>query len=357
MWNETPLAARLGMRWPIVQGPMSGGPSTPELTAAVSEAGGLGCMGAGYLPPGEVRAAIRAIRRLTARPFAVNLFVPPSVDVSAEQMETALQALEPWRAAMGLPPRPDVAPPYAPSFDEQVEVLLEERVPVFSWTFGIPGAEWMDRLRSAGVVTMGTATTVDEARALADAGVDAVVAQGSEAGGHRGTFLHPAADALIGTLALVPQVVDAVRVPVVAAGGIMDGRGIAAVLALGAQAAQLGSAFLTTAESGANPLHKAALMATPAHGTVVTRAFTGREARGIANRFAREMAPHQAQAAPYPAQHAFTRELRARSAALGSTDAMSMWAGQGSPLARAGGAAELVDRLAAETSEVFARLR
>jgi nitronate monooxygenase len=235
-------------------------------------------------------------------------------------------------------------------------VVLEERVPVFSFTFGLLPPEDLRALRAAGAFVMGTATSVREARALEAAGVDAIVAQGGEAGGHRGTFLGPPERALTGTLALVPQVVDAVSLPVVAAGGIMDGRGVAAALALGARAASLGTAFLACPESGASRPYKDALLARAGgdDATAITRAFTGRWARGLRNRFLEEL--DGAPVLPYPLQHALTADLRREAAKAGKPDLLSLWAGQGAPLARARPAAELVRDVARETEEALARL-
>jgi nitronate monooxygenase len=233
-------------------------------------------------------------------------------------------------------------------------VLLEERVPVFSFTFGIPPREMLDACRKASIATMGTATTVAEARALEAAGVDLICAQGAEAGGHRGTFDRDAEPALIGTLALVPQIVDAVRAPVIAAGGIMDGRGFAAALALGASAASLGTAFLGCPEAGTAVPYREALREARDEGTVITRAFSGRAARGLANRFTREMAG--APLAPFPVQNALTREIRAAAARAGDAGLLSLWAGQGAPLLREMPAGQLVAQILREVDAVIARL-
>ena len=252
------LADRIGVEYPVFQAPMAGGPSTPELTAAVSNAGGLGAMGAGYVSADALREAIRATRALTSRPFCMNLFAPepPAASPAPEDVARAQAALAPFRTEVGLAAA--VAPSAAQPFRDQLRVVLEERVPVFSFTFGALAPEDVAALARNGAVVMGTATNVREARALEATGVHAVVAQGGEAGGHRGTFLGPVEGGLAGTMALVPQLVDAVRVPVVAAGGIMDGRGIAAAFALGASAAALGTAFLASPESGASRPYKEA---------------------------------------------------------------------------------------------------
>jgi nitronate monooxygenase len=334
---------------------MAGGPSTPELAAAVSNAGGLGSLAGGYLPADAIRDAIRRVRTLTSRPFAVNLFapVPAGAPPSAGEIERALRALAPFRAELDLP---DAGPPGPlPSFEEELRVVLEERVPAFSFTFGALGREDVAALSRAGAVVMGTATSVREARALEAEGCHAVVAQSGEAGGHRGTFLGPPERGLAGTLSLVPQIVDAVRIPVVAAGGIMDGRGVAAALALGAQAVSLGTAFLACPESGASRAYKEALLARADDDpTTLTRAFSGRLARGLRNRFTEAMA--DAPLLPFPLQNALTADLRREAAKAGKADLLSLWAGQAAPLARVRGAGDLVRDLVRETEEAVARL-
>ncbi|MDB5097402.1 MAG: nitronate monooxygenase [Cyanobacteria bacterium RYN_339] len=346
MWNETPLTQRLGLRWPIIQAPMAGGPSTPELAAAVSAAGGLGMLAAAYQTPEQVRAAIRRVRALTDAPFGVNLLLADPVAVDAADLFEAQHRLEPFRAELGLPTA-EPGPPEA--FEEVVQVIQEERVPVVTYAFGILARDF------PGAVVMGTATTVAEAVALEAAGVDFIVAQGAEAGGHRGTFLGPFEAALTGTLGLVPQLVDAVRTPVIAAGGIMDGRGIAAALALGAVGAQLGTAFLLANEAGTSAPHRAAMSQVTDEATVVTSVFSGKPVRAIENRFVRAM--HRAPILPYPLQNALTRDIRKAATARGLTDLMGMWSGQAGRLAREGPAGELVARWAAEVEAVLARLR
>jgi nitronate monooxygenase len=327
----TRLTELLGIRLPIVLAPMAGDPSTPELCAAVSNAGGLGSIGCGYAPPERVRSLIRATRALTDRPFAVNLFVPlPARAPAPEVVEAVHRALAPFRAELGLPQPAGAPQPAAPAWEQQVEVVLDERVPVLSFTFGVPELAGID------CVTIGTATTRAEAVELERAGVDAIVAQGAEAGGHRG------GEGLIGTIALVPQVADAVALPVVAAGGIMDGRGIAAALALGAEAAQLGTAFLATDESGAVPAYKRALRT--GYDTVVTAAYTGRPARAIRTPLIDALEAAGARA-DYPLQGALTADLRAQRE---RPDLQLLLAGQGAPLARELPAAELMAALERE---------
>lgn len=357
VWPDNPLLKRLSIEHPVIQAPMAGGPSTPELVAAVSNAGALGSWGGGYLGPGAIREAIRQIRRLTDRPFAVNLFAPepPGTSPSAEEVAAAGAALEPFRRELGLPAPQRPGP--RPGFGDQLEVVLEERVPVFSFTFGAIPAESVRRLRERGTFVMGTATTPREAAELERAGVDAVVAQGSEAGGHRGAFGGPPEAALIGTLALVPQVMDRVGLPVVAAGGIMDGRGLAAVLALGAAAAQMGTAFLATPESGASPAYKEAVLAPGEEDrTVLTRAFTGRLARGIGNRLVVEVERAGA-ILPFPYQGALTQDIRQAAARGRRAELLSLFAGQGVPLATSRGAREVVEATVTQAREVLRRLR
>jgi nitronate monooxygenase len=349
------LADRLGVEHPIIQAPMAGGTSTAELTAAVSNAGGLGSIAGGYSPPAALRESIRAVRALTSRPFQVNLFAaePPRSAPAAEEIRRAQEALAPFRAELGLAPPPP--PATLPRFEEQLRVVLDERVPIFSFTFGALTSEDVAALARAGAVVMGTATTVREARALEAAGAHAIVAQGGEAGAHRGTFLGPPERALVGTIALVPQIADAVPLPVIAAGGIMDGRGIAAALALGAQGVQLGTAFIPCPESGASRAHKEALLARrDDDDTTLTRAFSGKTARGLRNRFVEAM--EGAPLLPYPFQNSMTADLRREAAKAGKADLLSLWAGQGAPLSRARPAADLVGELVRETEQALARL-
>jgi nitronate monooxygenase len=339
-------------RYPIIQAPMAGGATTPELVAAVSNAGGLGSLAGVMLSPDRLREAIRQIRRLTDQPFNVNLFVLEPVEVEPGMLEAALDRLQPIRAELGLPPA--AAPQkFSEDFGAQLEVLLEEKPPVVSFHFDIVSAQVVERLHKAGCKVIGTATNVAEALAWEQAGADYVCAQGGEAGGHRGTFIGLFEQSMTGTLALVPQVVDAVKVPVIAAGGIMDGRGIAAALLLGASAVQMGTAFLTCPESGIHPLYKQALLEAKGDPTVVTRTFSGRPARGLRNAFIERMQPYEAQVPPYPIQNALTGEIRQAAAKAGRIEYMSLWAGQAASLCRNLPAAELVEALMQETQTVL----
>ena len=315
-WRDTALVRRLGIRLPILQAPMAGGWTTPQLVAQVCEAGGLGSIAGAMLSPDALRAEIAAVRSLTSLPFAVNLFAPLPAPSD--------RGLTGWALLSGRPV-PTVRRPGI-RFEDQLAVVIAERVPVLSFTFGIPP------LADADCFTIGTATTVAEAVAMADAGVDAVVAQGAEAGGHRGTFLAPVEQSLLGTMALVPQVVDAVPIPVIASGGIMDGRGIAAARLLGAQAVQLGTAFLRTDEAGTGAAYRQALSSP----TTVTRVLTGRAARAVRTPLVARLEASGVEPPDYPLPRLFLTEP-------------PFLAGQGGPLARAQPAGELVALLEQET--------
>jgi nitronate monooxygenase len=324
-WYATPAARALGVRYPLVQAPMSG-ITTPALAAAVSNAGGLGSLGSAWTAPDDLRAQIRAVRALTESPFLVNLFA--------------------W-------PQPDAAPQAHPRLEDQLAVVAEERVPVFGFTFGIPD---FAEIKAGGAVIVGTATTVGEARALAGAGADVVVAQGWEAGGHRGTFERAPAEVEAGLVALVPQVVDAVALPVLAAGAIMDGRGIAAALALGATGVALGTAFITARESSAPPPYKRLLAATPVEGTRVSAVFSGREARLVRTKAVEELLQTGEPAAAYPLQLDLTRPIHREGLERDDPDRLFALSGQGAALGRDLPAADLVATLVAETTEAIRRL-
>ncbi|OQP15614.1 nitronate monooxygenase [Geobacillus zalihae] len=335
---------------PIIQAPMAGGVSTPELAAAVSNAGGLGFLAGGYKTAEAMRKEIHELRTLTDRPFGVNVFVPGDKTVDEEAVERYRVALaaeaERFGASVGEPKWED------DDWAAKLDVLLQERVPVVSFTFGCPDKEVIAALQKAGSFVIVTVTAVEEAEMAAKAGADALCVQGAEAGGHRASFGNDLNKC--GALELFPllaRVRAAVRVPLAAAGGIMDGRGIAAALKAGASAVQLGTAFLRCPESGAHPLHKQALADPRFVETAVTRAFTGRPARGLVNRF---MAEYRALApAAYPHVHHMTKPLRAASAKAGDPEGMSLWAGTGYRLARELPAAELVEELKRELEEAW----
>jgi nitronate monooxygenase len=332
--KEGRLTAKLGIVYPIIQGPL-GGLSSQRLTGAVSNFGGMGSFGAHGLAPDRIEDVIAQIRALTAKPFAMNLWVSMEDDGARTSDERAFnRSLAPLAGYLAEleAPRPVYAP-YSPTrFEDQVRVLLDSNVPVFSFIFGVPPRDVLDECRRKGIVTIGTSTTPEEAALLADAGVDAVVASGFEAGGHRGSFLRTAEDSLTGTMSLVPRVVDAVDVPVIAAGGIADARGIIAALALGAEAVQIGTAFLACEESGASRLHREALLGPDAGHTGLTRRFTGRLARGICNRLLDELNRNGAESLPYPLQRGLVSKLTAAAEAAERSDLMPLWAGQSAGL-------------------------
>ncbi|GHF35382.1 oxidoreductase [Streptomyces mashuensis] len=333
------------LRHPFVQAPMAGGPSTPALAAAVSEAGGLGFLAAGYRTAAALREDVAQLRALTARPFGVNLFLPQPASYDRAAVEAYARRLAPEAERHGVPlGDPDGAVDDA--YDEKLADLLAHPVPVVSFTFGCPSAETLAALAAAGSLTVVTVTSAEEARAARAAGAHAVCAQGVEAGGHQSTHRDGDTSHLVPLLTLLAEVRQAVDLPVIAAGGLMRGEQIAAVLAAGACAAQLGTAFLACPESGAHPFHKRALTDPRYEGTELTRAFSGRPARGLVNRFLREHGP----AAPsaYPQVHHLTSALRKAAAAAGDAGAVNLWAGQGHRLARDLPAGELVGVLAAE---------
>lgn len=332
---KTQLLSRLGIQRPIIQGPFGGGYSTERLAAAVSNAGGLGSFGAHHLSAPSILETAASIRRLTARPFALNLWVSNHDEGGLHPPREAVlrmhEALRPCYAELGIgPPPPESKPVH--DFEEQARAVIEARPAVFSFVFGIPSPEIVAACKSRGIFLAGGATTVDEARALEQAGIDAVVASGFEAGGHRPSFLAAAEDSLTGAMALVPQVASALEIPVIAAGGIADARGVDAAMRLGAQAAQIGTAFLACEESGAPALHRAMLFDRSARRTVLSRVYTGRLARGIANRLHDEL--RATSLLPYPAQGWVISSMREAALQQGRADMISLWSGQSAGLLR-----------------------
>ncbi len=345
MANE--LLSRLGIQHPVIQGPLGGRPSTPELVAAVSNAGGLGSLGAAYLAPDQIMDAIRRIQSLTEKPFQVNLFAGGWNTNAPADPAPMLELLAEIHQTLGLPPAAPPLPSPDP-FPAQLEAVLDARPPIFSFTFGIPDRDAMARLKARGITVLGTATTVEEARSIEQAGVDAIVAQGAESGAHRGTFAGPFEASMVPTLDLVRGITNTVRTPVIAAGGIMEGRDITAAMRLGASAAALGTAFLACPESGASPAYKRAILAAHKDTTVITRAFSGRPARGLSNLFIEQLAGHENAILPYPLQNALTRAMRTAAGKQGRPEYLSLWAGTGVARARALPAAEFVHCLLAE---------
>jgi nitronate monooxygenase len=341
------LLKELGVIYPIIQAPMAGG-DTPELVAAVSNAGGLGSLGAAYLDPSQIARDIRRIRLLTDKPFGVNLFAGGYEQPMAADQGPMLAVMQEIHQALGLPP--PTPPPAFPKdpFDDQLQAVLEERPTVFSFTFGVPSRDALARLKSRGIAMMGTATTAAEATILEEAGVMAIVAQGAEAGAHRGTFAGSFETCMVPVLELVSQIQAATTTPIIASGGLMHGSDIAACLARGAAVAQLGTAFLTCPESGVSESYKTAILSARTDTTVVTRAFSGRPARGLTNAFILRLQGREEIVLPYPLQNILTRPMRKAAAELGHAGYQSLWAGQGVTRARAMPAAQLVNQLVAE---------
>ena len=353
LWPNNELTAQLSIRYPIIQAPMAGA-STPALAIAVSTTGGLGSLGLAMHTQEALRNDCATVSAAGA-PYNANFFVHSEpVDDPARAADTR-SLLAPYYFELGLGQVPDAVS--VPSFNEtHLEAVLDLRPPVVSFHFGLPNADAFKAIKAAGLFTMSSATNVTEARELEARGVDAVIAQGFEAGGHRATFSEPYEKGHVGTLALVPQVVDAVSIPVIAAGGIGDGRGIAAALALGASAVQLGTAFLTCPESAAHPLYRRALNEARDDQTRITHAFSGRPARGLENRYLREMAGHEAIYPDFPILNTLTGPLRKASAKGNNTDFMSLWSGQSAVMSRNLPASELIQLLVKETESVLDRL-
>lgn len=346
---RTWLTERLGLRYPIVQAPMAGGPATPALVAAVGRAGALGSFGFAYTDPDAMREQVRVVRTEGPLPIHINLFVdaPPPEPDDAE-LRAALAALLPMYEELGIAVPSAVAAPYAPDLAQQIEAALELRPAVLSSHFGPFPPAVIERARAQGTLIAATATGLDDALKLEAQGVDAVIAQGAEAGGHRGTFDTDAADPMIGTLGLVRLLVRRCRLPVIAAGGIMDGEGLAAALALGACAVQMGTAFLPADECGAPDAHKQALFERADAGTTLTRAFSGRPARAIRNAYIERAHADRIPLLPFPIQNKATGPMRAAAARQGDGDYLSLWAGQAYGLSRRGSAAQIVARIVAE---------
>jgi nitronate monooxygenase len=344
-WPTDRLTALLGIEHPIVQGPFGGGASSVALAAAVSNGGGLGSFGAHALTPEELRALVDALRAATDRPFAVNLWVPQPTEVTDVDLAPHIERLKPMYERTGSAPPANVT---VQDFHAQLEAALDAAPPVLSFVMGVPPQAALETARAKGIRTIGTASTVEEAVALADAGLDAVVASGSDAGGHRGAFLRPVEESLVGTFSLIPQVADAVDVPVVAAGGIADGRGIAAAFALGAHGVQVGTGFLNTVESNASKPHRRALNSEGARRTVLTKVFSGRMARGIANRVTRDLVDAERDVPAYPVQNALMMPIRRAAADRDDPDHLNLWSGQAAPLTHETTAVEYLTRLVRE---------
>ncbi|MDR7003045.1 nitronate monooxygenase [Neobacillus niacini] len=346
----------LKVEYPIIQAPMAGGVTTSKLVAEVSNSGGLGMIGAGYMTPIKIREQIREIKQLTSNPFGINLFVPNAFKVTENEIKSANQFLNPIRQQLNLHQNDNFEIPnfnnVLETFMEQIKVVMEEKVPICSFTFGIPSKEVMAELKQSNIILLGAATTVREAVENEKAGMDIVVVQGSEAGGHRGSFIDGSQESLVGLISLIPQVVDTVCIPVIAAGGIMDGRGLMASICLGAKGVQMGTAFLTCVESGAHKVHKEAILNANEDQTVLTRSFSGKWARGIENKFISEMQEHETLLPDFPVQNTLTQDIRKTSAAQNNQEFMSLWSGQSPRLAKNQTVESLIKNIIAEAKKI-----
>lgn len=354
---QNSLMKSLQIKFPIVQAPMAGGITTTELVSAVANNGSLGSVGAGYMSAMDLKNQINEIKALTDNPFGVNIFVPSQFTATEQEIKAAQRQLQQISQKQLLDHEVHIQLPtyeqMVETYEKQIEIVLEESVPVVSFTFGLPSKNIVDELQTNGTIVMATATAVKEAIEIERLGIDVVIAQGSEAGGHRGNFLHETGDSLIGLMSLVPQIVDCVDIPVIAAGGIMDGRGIVASLILGAKAVQMGTAFLTTEESGAHPLYKQAILEAEETATTLTRAFSGKYARGIKNKFIKEMEKNHKSILSYPLQNTLTQPLRREAQKNDTEQYMSLWSGQSLGLAKPYSVSELITKLVKEINSIL----
>jgi nitronate monooxygenase len=355
MWYNTRATGLLGIEYPILQGPFGGGISSVELVAAVSNAGGLGGYGAYTLSPQEIYGIDREIRAATDKPYNLNLWVSdtdaPGGVVTDEQYQRARDVFAPYFNELGIPV-PAKPAPFATRFANQLQVVLDIRPKVFSFMFGTLPADVLEQCRSRGITTVGAATTLDEAIALEATGVDLIIASGFEAGGHRPSFLAPAEVSTVGTFVLLQLIREKVKTPVIAAGGIATGRGIAAALTLGADAAQIGTAFLACDESNALPIHKELLFSDAARHTLLSRAFTGRLGRGLASRIGKDLIGKESHLLPFPLQTTFMSSLRKAALEQQKWDMVLFWGGQIAPVLKHRKAGELMRALIGETASL-----
>lgn len=353
---RTELTRRIGLDVPIFLAPMASVVTVP-LAAAVAQAGGLGALGCAYMQPEAIESESAKLRKETDRPFQLNFFVAPQPDpIAADAQRDAIAAASKFFKELGLPEPEPVKAPYAPNLDAQLDAALRVRPAVVTFHLNVMASARVRAFQQAGALVGGSATCVEEAKNLEALGVDFIVAQGGEAGGHRGTWTRDPHSALTGTLALTRLIVSAVNTPVVAAGGIMDGAGVAAALALGAQAAQLGTAFIACPESAASEHYRAALLDAREDDTTITDRVSGKPARGLRNRYITEAARADYAKLVFPAQNQLTSKLRTAAAQAGNKDLMVMWAGQAAALSRRLPAGELLRTLEREALEAIERL-
>ena len=358
MWYQTKASKLLGIEYPILQGPFGGTLSSVELVSTVSNSGGLGGYGAYSLSPQEIFEVDQRIKAATNKPYNINLWVSDTDTasggtVSDELFKRTQELFRPYFEELGiaLPAKPA---PFQSRFENQVEVILHQRPPVFSFVFGIPSSDILEQCHRLGMLTVGAATTPDEAVALESAGVDMIVASGFEAGGHRPSFLAPAESSVTGTFVLLQLIREQVKIPVIAAGGIANGNGVAAALALGADGVQIGTAFLATDESNASAMHKLMLFSEEARYTTLSRVYTGKLGRGIASRITSDLAGKENDFLPFPLQSQFMAHLNKAAREQEKWDLLFFWSGQIAPVLKYTKAAELMQSLIEETTQHFA---
>jgi len=360
MWYQTKASEILGIQYPILQGPFGGNLSSVRLVSTVSNSGGLGGYGAYTLSPQEIIVVDQQIKAATDKPYNINLWVSDTDtsdgSVSDEQFKQVQALFKPYFDELGIA-LPEKPAPFKSRFENQVEVILHQKPPVFSFMFGIPAADILEQCRRLGIITAGAATTLDEAIALESAGVDLIIASGFESGGHRPSFLAPAESSTTGTFVLVQLIKEKVKTPVIAAGGIANGKGVAAALALGADAVQIGTAFLATDESNATAIHRQMLFSDAAKDTTLSRAFTGRLGRGITSRIAKDLVNKEKGILPFPLQTQFMSHLRKAAIEQEKWDMILFWSGQIAPVLKYKKAGELMKSILEETTACFDRLK
>lgn len=351
MWNQTNVSRVLGIDYPILQGPFGGNLSSVKLVSTVSNLGGMGGYGAYMLTPDEIIALDKELKQATGKPYNINLWVSdsdfPAGEVSDEQFAKAAALVKPFFDEIGapLPAKPKA---YPSRFENQVDALLTAKPPVFSFIFGLPSSTILEDFRKKGIKLIGNATTLDEAIALDNAGVDVIIASGFEAGGHRPSFLESPEASLTGTFVLVQQIREKVKTPVVAAGGIADARGVAAAFTLGAEGVQIGTAFLATEESGASEYHRNLLHSDAARYTTLTKVSTGRLGRGIRSRYTESIAGRNSELLPFPLQNQFIVPLRKAATEKQQYDLIMFWGGQIAPVLKHTSAKKLFESIVEE---------
>ena len=360
MWYNTKATELVGIQYPILQGPFGATLSSVALTATVSNAGGLGGYGAYTMAPQEIFEVDKQIKAATDKPYNINLWVSdhdvPEGGVTDEQFNKAKELFKPYFDEVGIP-LPEKPASFQSRFENQLQVILDVRPKVFSFMFGALAPDVLEQCRRLGIVTIGTATTLDEAIFLENSGVDMIIASGFEAGGHRPSFLASAESSLNGTFVLLQLIREKVKIPVIAAGGIANGKGVAAALALGASAAQIGTAFLAVDESNALPIHKQMLFSDAAKYSTLTRAYTGRLGRGLSSRIAKEILGKESNTLPFPLQTTFMSPLRKGALDQEKWDMILFWGGQIAPILKHTKAKELMHSLIEETTAYFEDLK